>query len=97
MLNYPYFSVHCQWATWSQWSKCSRSCGRGVKSRSRRIVRHARHGGRKCYGSSRTKISCYRRRYCPGMIVIVDVMLNLGSIKNFEIDFQSPFKLVQLQ
>ena len=63
--KYLILSVPCRWSSWGRWSSCSRSCGRGVKSRSRRIVRHARHGGRKCYGSSRVRSSCYRRRTCP--------------------------------
>ena len=59
-----FISVNCRWSSW-KWGPCSKSCGYGVKYGSRRIVRQARNGGRRCSGSSRQRTSCVRRK-CSG-------------------------------
>ena len=59
-----FFSVDCQWSAWS-WRGCSKSCGYGVQSGTRRIVRHARNGGRRCYGGTSTSRRCRIRTTCP--------------------------------
>lgn len=40
--------IHCDVSAWTEWSACSKSCGKGDHSRSRRIVQHAQHGGYQC-------------------------------------------------
>jgi hypothetical protein len=40
--------VNCKVSRWSRWSKCSVSCGRGYKTRSRSIYVHPRNGGKAC-------------------------------------------------
>ena len=62
--KYLYFSEPCRWSSWGTWSSCSRSCGSGLRYRSRRIVQHAKHGGARCSGSSRAQSSCVVRG-CP--------------------------------
>ena len=49
--------VNCQWGEWSQYSKCSKSCGIGAQSRSRSKSVIEMYGG-KCDGSSTQTISC---------------------------------------
>ena len=62
------FPVNCQWSSWGKWSSCSKTCGgNGIKHRSRRIVKNAKHGGKKCVGIIREKISC-NKKGCPGKI-----------------------------
>jgi len=41
-------AVHCAVSGWSKFSKCSKTCNGGKQSRSRYVVRHARHGGYVC-------------------------------------------------
>jgi hypothetical protein len=61
----PPRKVNCQWSSWSRWSSCSKTCGSGVNTRTRRIVKYARNGGSRCYGSSRATKYCCIRRTCP--------------------------------
>ena len=89
--NYFYFSVHCKWSSWGKWTSCSKSCGRGVRYRSRRKVQAAKHGGRRCNGSNRTKQSCSIRKKCPG---IIKSLLMQVLIENIDLDFNP--HLVQL-
>ena len=67
-MNFFSAKVNCQWSSWGRWSSCSKTCGSGVNARTRRIVKHAKNGGRRCYGSSRATKYCCIRRTCPGMI-----------------------------
>lgn len=46
--------VDCEMGVWSSYSKCSRRCGGGKKSKSRGVVRQAAHGGKKCGVLSKT-------------------------------------------
>ncbi|CAJ1370240.1 unnamed protein product [Effrenium voratum] len=50
--------VHCEWATWGQWSKCSKECNGGLTSRQRSENISAAHGGRKCEGSAAEEMVC---------------------------------------
>ena len=38
----------CTWGNWQPWSSCSKSCGRGQRSRRRRKFRPATGGGKDC-------------------------------------------------
>ena len=40
--------VHCDVSEWSDFSGCSRSCGAGIRTRTRTVVNHAMHGGYVC-------------------------------------------------
>lgn len=41
-------SKDCHVGDWSEWSPCTKSCGVGEMHRYRKIMRHARYGGRPC-------------------------------------------------
>jgi hypothetical protein len=41
-------AVHCVMSEWMPWSKCSRTCGRGVRGRSRHILVEPKHNGNEC-------------------------------------------------
>ena len=61
-------ALPCRWSSW-RWGRCSKSCGYGVKYGTRRIVRHARNGGRRCSGGSRMRASCFVRKCPPGIMI----------------------------
>ena len=40
--------IDCQWSTWNNWSLCSKSCGNGIRKRTREILEEALFGGAEC-------------------------------------------------
>lgn len=47
------------WSIWGQWSKCTASCGGGVRSRTRTCTNpRPSNGGSKCGGISSSSSSC---------------------------------------
>lgn len=59
------FVVDGFWMSWSNWSECSKSCGRGFTFRTR-ICEEPKYGGLDCEGPSNETMSCYPSS-CPGM------------------------------
>ncbi|XP_067012653.2 spondin-1 isoform X2 [Anabrus simplex] len=51
--------VNCKLTHWSEWSPCSATCGRSIKTRTREIKVHPRNGGKPCNKRLR------RTRLCP--------------------------------
>ncbi|XP_040571520.1 SCO-spondin isoform X2 [Lepeophtheirus salmonis] len=48
-----------QWSTWSSWSQCTTSCGRGFKTQQRQCNDPTpKFGGQRCYGSSINRVKC---------------------------------------
>jgi hypothetical protein len=56
--------VNCVWNTWVEWTKCSRSCGEGMRNRERFKMQEAQHKGTKCSGPSREETGC-NGQACP--------------------------------
>ncbi|KAJ9573470.1 hypothetical protein L9F63_009130 [Diploptera punctata] len=56
--------VPCRVTEWSSWSACSVSCGIGEASRSRRVMKLSRRGGRPCPSLAETKW-CGEHTDCP--------------------------------
>ncbi|NWY66632.1 PPN protein, partial [Erithacus rubecula] len=52
------------WGSWSEWSKCSRSCGGGVSFRQRRCYSQRTEGPSSCIGPTRSYQSC-NVQSCP--------------------------------
>ena len=47
------------WSDWSSWTKCSKTCGPGTKSRSRACTKPKQSGsGKPCFGKSLETPSC---------------------------------------
>lgn len=86
---YPHFSVpvNGNWGAWRPWSTCTKTCGGGVKRRTRTCSNPApKNGGRACTGSSAESQAC-NTSPCKGkrlqllssffffVFVVVDVVL----------------------
>ena len=50
--------MNCQWSAWSPWTKCSKGCGTGNQTRSRKIERQAKNGGKECEGDNQMDQKC---------------------------------------
>eukprot|EP00930_Biecheleria_cincta_P035557 TRINITY_DN24452_c0_g3_i1.p1 TRINITY_DN24452_c0_g3~~TRINITY_DN24452_c0_g3_i1.p1 ORF type:complete len:1286 (-),score=145.81 TRINITY_DN24452_c0_g3_i1:109-3966(-) len=50
--------VHCEWADWTDWSVCTRTCNGGQSSRHRVERINALHGGRPCVGTTTEEQIC---------------------------------------
>lgn len=58
--------VDGSWSEWSPWEECTRSCGRGNRTRTRTCNNpSAQYGGRPCEGNAIEIIMC-NIRPCPG-------------------------------
>jgi hypothetical protein len=91
-------TVHCLFAEWGGWSKCSHSCGNsngaGTRIRYRYIAVEARYGGMRCYGSKDECSPCIHCAskppgydgpcigFCPGKVLAI-VVVFVGLEKFF--------------
>ena len=63
-------AVDGKWSKWSAFSKCSKTCGKGKKTRTRTCTNPPPSGGGKnCKGKDNQTKNCNRRK-CPGMEII---------------------------
>ena len=58
-------ATDCKQSSWGEWSKCSKSCGKGVQERTRTIVTPAKNGGKACSGPNKEEKAC-NIEACPG-------------------------------
>jgi len=56
--------VNCKVGGWGRWGRCSKSCGKGVKKRTRSVLSRAKNGG-KCRKLLQMRIVC-NTKPCPG-------------------------------
>lgn len=56
--------VDCKWNNFGEWSSCTKSCGTGIKSRTRSKLKEAKNGGTPCVGDSKETESC-NSHGCP--------------------------------
>ena len=59
-----FVSVNCIWSNWSNWDSCSKSCGNGIRTRSRSKTVLEKYGG-SCSGQASNSQSCIIKD-CPG-------------------------------
>ena len=57
-------ATDCKQSSWGEWSKCSKSCGKGVQERTRTIVTPAKNSGKAC-SDPKEKKAC-NIEACPG-------------------------------
>ena len=55
--------IHCDTSAWSVWTECTKSCGAGSKTRTRRVTTNPLHGGYLCPPLSQT-VPC-KTQACP--------------------------------
>lgn len=53
-------AVDCVVSDWSDWSRCTTSCGTGLKERFRKILRNPGLGGKRC------PTNLFKRKHCYG-------------------------------
>ena len=58
----------CRWSSWSEWTQCTKTCGKGQRSKSRTIQRTAKNGGKDCVGNRRTTWQCQMKK-CPEVAI----------------------------
>lgn len=58
--------VGCLLSDWSSWSECSASCGGGVSTRNKTVLREAEAGGKGCDGPLEQHVVCNTNRCLPG-------------------------------
>eukprot|EP00929_Paragymnodinium_shiwhaense_P049346 TRINITY_DN24896_c0_g1_i1.p1 TRINITY_DN24896_c0_g1~~TRINITY_DN24896_c0_g1_i1.p1 ORF type:complete len:2226 (+),score=381.55 TRINITY_DN24896_c0_g1_i1:132-6809(+) len=56
--------VDCLWESWTSWSACATSCGGSKRSRERRLIVAAAHGGAACLGARSEERTC-SQEVCP--------------------------------
>ncbi|CAD5119519.1 DgyrCDS8121 [Dimorphilus gyrociliatus] len=56
--------VDCKYSDWTEWTKCSKECGEGTKSRSRQIIQESSNNGQPCRNTT-VEIPC-KIQDCPG-------------------------------
>ena len=59
-----YNAVHCEWHDWML-GECSKSCGGGMLTKTRKEKVAAQHGGEECPGVDTIEESCNVQE-CPG-------------------------------
>ena len=57
--------VNCKWSAYSEWTKCSKSCGGGFRTSARKIEQEALNGGAPCVGGASRNETC-GLDLCPG-------------------------------
>ena len=55
---YLYIVINGNWGPWYDTTKCSKTCGNGVKTRQRKCNNPAPNGGTPCHGPSVQTIKC---------------------------------------
>ena len=60
------FLVHCEWGEWTI-SECDKTCGGGIRTKTRVKKIEARNGGNQCNGPTTIDDICNSNE-CPGII-----------------------------
>ena len=66
-----FFPEDCVWERWSTWSSCSKLCGVGTNTRSRKKIKIEQNGGN-CSGSERDNKFC-NTHSCPNVPEVPEV------------------------
>ena len=43
-------AIDCKWSDWTEYTVCSKTCGEGIKEKSRDVIQPALYGGQSCEG-----------------------------------------------
>ena len=62
------FVVPCEWDEWGEWGTCSKTCGGGLETRTRKIKQREAFGGAPCVGNTTESRPCAMNE-CPGRCI----------------------------
>ena len=67
--------MHCEWSEWGI-GDCDKTCGGGLRTKTRSQIQEALHGGTNCTGDAQITESCNVDE-CPGKfnIIVHDTIL----------------------
>ena len=60
-----FVSVGCEWGQWVT-GECSATCGEGIQTSTRTILRPAQYGGKACEGETSMEETCSNEECPPG-------------------------------
>ena len=82
--------VSCVWGMWDDWSNCSRTCGGGTQSRSRRVVTHEENGGTACSGPSSQSQVCNTGACPPGKnnLLLVSITIAIPHLYKYKYKYK---------
>ena len=66
-----YYVVHCQWSNWSN-GRCTKSCGGGIRNKTRTEKVLAANGGNRCDGPRLVEERCNTEN-CEGITFYFDI------------------------
>ena len=78
----PLDKVECLWSNWSEWTSCSKTCGGGVKEKSRKVQIPAQNGGSPCRSESARQTESCNEQDCPGKYFYLKILKEKCSSLN---------------
>ena len=70
---------NCKWSAYSEWSECSKSCGGGIRTSTRKIEQEALNGGTPCIGETTRNETC-NSDLCPGIQLHIEITIIIDNI-----------------
>jgi len=56
--------IDCKMSAWTKYTTCSKSCGKGAQTRTRKVLTSVKHGGKKCSATTGQTRNC-NKQACP--------------------------------
>ncbi|XP_078377620.1 SCO-spondin-like [Oculina patagonica] len=88
--------VDGQWSSWTVWTPCSKSCGKGEQKRSRTCTNPPPvHGGKQCSGEAQQTQDC-NAQSCAGCLEIADIAFLVDASESMtKKDFENEKEVIK--